>query len=79
MGLFGKLIYSTDEYKGYGKQNYYNNDYYQDGDEVTKVKHNRCKVFNGDENEWVESDNVIEKWKIDSPDMPEWLHKYTDD
>ena len=72
----GKLIYRTNEYKGYGKQNYYNNDYYQDGDEVVKVKHNRHKHFDGHENEWVESDTEIEKWMTDSPDLPEWIRKY---
>ena len=79
MGLFaefGKLIYRTNEYSGYGKQNYYNNDYYQDGDEVVKIKHNRRKHFDGHEIEWIESDKEVGRWRTDSPDLPEWLHRF---
>lgn len=71
-----KIIYSTNEWKGHGKQNYYWNEYRLDGDTVYKVKRHRQKVFNGDENEWIQDESPIESWNINDPDMPEWLKKY---
>lgn len=41
-------IYTTQEWKGYGKQNYY----------------------------WNEDEEKIASWKLDDPDMPEWLRNY---
>ena len=75
-GLFGKKIYSTNEWHGHGKQNYFNNDYYLADNVVTMVQHHRQKVFFGDCSEWVDSDKIIKKWTLDAPDLPDWLWKH---
>ena len=40
-----KIVYTTQTWNGYGKQNYYYNQYRQKGDKVTKYKVNRRKFF----------------------------------
>ena len=67
------LIYETREWKGYGKQNYYWNEYHLEGDTVYKYKCNRHKFFDGRENEWVETKNIVESWDKDDSSMPDWL------
>ena len=68
-------IYSTKEYKGYGDQNYYHNEYRLEGDEVVKYSCNRHKVFDGQESIWQEREKRIKAWKLDALDMPEWLRE----
>lgn len=54
-----KKIYSTNEWSGYEKQNYYHNEYRKKGNKVFKYKCHRFKFFNGRENTW-ETDAIKE-------------------
>lgn len=69
-------IYTTREWKGHGKQNYYWNEYRLEGETVTRYKCNRFKYFDGSESTWQTSERVDDSWKIGDPEMPEWLHQY---
>lgn len=73
-----KKIYETKEWKGIGKQNYFHNEYRQDGDTIEKIKCHDFKSFDGHENEWVHEERVIDSWTKGDSDMPDWLNDYTD-
>ena len=68
-------IYTTREWKGYGK-NYYGNECRRDGNTVTKYKCHRSKTCDGKENNWNEGERTVDSWDIEKDDMPEWLKSY---
>ena len=69
-------IYTTREWKGYGKHNYYWNEYRLEGGKVLKFKCNRRKRFDGHENEWISSERMETSWSLNDPNIPKWIKQY---
>ena len=70
------LVYRTNEWKGYGKQNYYWNEYRKEGSDIVKYKCHREKHFDGHESEWYQDEEEVERWDIEDSNLPEWLRSY---
>ena len=69
------LLYKTNEWKGYGKQEHIWNEYRLDVDKVTMVKCRRQKFFDGRENDWEQSERKMKSWARDDANLPEWLQE----
>lgn len=69
-------IYTTHEWKGFGKHNFYWYEYRLEGTTVTKYKCNRYKFFDGKENTWCKEESVVESWSVNDSNMPEWLRQH---
>ena len=69
-------IYTTNEWKGYGRQNYYWNEYRLNGNTVEKYKCYRQKCFDGKENNWEREEKLEVSWDINNKNMPDWLRRH---
>lgn len=71
-----QVIYTTNEWRGSGRQNYYWNEYRREGGTVFKFRCHRQKFFDGDENVWDRDEIQVDSWSIDDSAMPDWLRGY---
>lgn len=71
-----KKLYATNEWNGYGKQNYYHNEYRLIGDKVVKFKCHRQKTFNGRESFWDRSEKKVDSWNKNDSKLPGWLRRF---
>lgn len=71
-----KKLYTTHEKKGFGKHNYFWNEYRLEGDTVLKYRCHRQKFFDGKENHWDREEQLIDSWSVNDSNMPDWLRKY---
>ncbi|MBE5911946.1 hypothetical protein [Pseudobutyrivibrio sp.] len=70
-----KLIHKTNTWKGHGKQNYYHNEYFEEGTKIIMYKINEFKSFDGKENKWNTVKNAVKFWDKSDINLPEWLKK----
>ena len=70
------VIYKTNEWSGYGKQNYYWNEYRKEGNTIYLYKCHRHKHFDGHESEWMYDESFETSWDVNDSSMPEWLKKH---
>ena len=66
-------LYTTNEYKGHGKNNYFWYEYRKKGNKITKNRCSRTKIFDGHENEWVRDESEVDSWNIKDSGLPGWL------
>lgn len=70
------VVYTTNEWDGYGKQSRYYSQYRLEGDTVVKYNRHEFKHFDGKENSWEMEERVVDSWALGDPNMPEWLNKH---
>lgn len=64
-------MHTTTEWKGYGKQTTYWDEYRLEGDVVCKYKCQTQKDFDGKGGDWEDNESLVESWAVDDPEMPE--------
>ena len=69
-------IYTTEEWAGFHKHEFYWNEFRLEGDRVVKYKCHKYKFFDGDENNWEEDESEVESWSLDDSSLPDWLRSY---
>ena len=66
-------IYTTNEWPGFGKNNFYHYEYRLEGEEIVKYLCRRYKLSDDQDNNWRENEKHTEFWELSDPDMPDWL------
>jgi hypothetical protein len=70
------VLYRTQEYLGYSKNDYYWNEYRLEEERVVKYKCHLQKNSEDGKNEWREEESVIESWNKNDSNIPDWLKIY---